>query len=113
METKQLLFWRPAPSLKLSPAETARELMWGEEVEGLVDLPIREIIDRLKAHYPQHDEKPGQLAAMSPDGSFQVTWTWQHIRIDCHDVSAAVREELIEVIEAFDCMAYEPKEKTL
>ena len=110
MQTQQLIFWRPGPTLKLSPAETARELLYGEEVSGLIDLPIREILDRLKAEFPQHEEKSGSFSARVPEGSFQVTWTWQHVRIDHEGLSASTHEQLIDVIESFDCMAYEPKE---
>ena len=107
MQAHQLLFWRPGPSLKLSPAETARELVWGEEVDGLIDLPIREIIDRLKAEFADHEEKSGLLNARAEAGSFQVTWSWQYVRIDCQDVPTTAREQLIDIIESFDCMAYE------
>ena len=40
-------------------------------------------------------------------GSFEATWTWQHFRVDCHDLAASDRERLIDAIESFDCMAYE------
>src|SRR6185312_11983503 len=48
MDSSDLLFWKAGPALKLSAPEVTRELVWGEEVDGLVDLPIREILDRLK-----------------------------------------------------------------
>ena len=41
MEANQLLFWKPGPNVKLSAPEIARELVWGEEVEGLIDLVRR------------------------------------------------------------------------
>lgn len=110
MDAHILLFWKPAPSAKLSPAEIARELMWGEEVDGLIDLPIRDIIDRLKVEFPQHDEKAGLLIAHGTGGSCEVTWTWQHLRIDCRDLPTADRERLIDSIESFDCMAYDPQQ---
>ena len=67
MEAAQLLFWKPGPKVKLSAPEIARELVWGEEVEGLIDLPVREIIDRLKAEFPQHEEKSGVLSLSRRD----------------------------------------------
>jgi len=109
MDAYQLLFWKAGPAVKLSPAEVARELVWGEEVDGLIDLPIREIIDRLKVEFPQHDEKPGLLIGRDGGGSFEATWTWQHMRIDCRDLPASGRERLIDAIEAFGCMAYDPQ----
>jgi hypothetical protein len=107
MLARQLLFWKPGPAVKLSAAEIAREIVWGEEVEGLIDLPVREILDRLKAEFPQHEERTGVLVGRREPGWFEATWTWQHLRVDCHDLPAGERERLIEIVESFDCMAYD------
>jgi hypothetical protein len=107
METCDLLFWKAGPAVKLSAPEVARELVWGEEVDGLIDLPVREIIDRLKAGFPQHEEKTGLLIGHAAAGSFEASWTWQHLRVHCHDLPPDDRQRLIETIESFDCMAYE------
>jgi hypothetical protein len=107
MEAAQLLFWKPGPNVKLSAPEIAREIVWGEEVEGLIDLPVREIIDRLKAEFPQHEEKSGSLTCRGESGSVEVTWSWQCIRVENHDLATADRERLIDAVESFDCMAYE------
>jgi hypothetical protein len=89
----------------------ARELTWGEEVDGLIDLPVREIIDRLKAEFPQHEEKPGHLTGHGSAGSFEATWTWQHVSVQCRDLPVDDRQRLIDAIESFDCMAYEAQKK--
>ena len=107
MEAAPLLFWKAGPSVKLSAPEIARELMWGEDVEGLIDLPIREIIDRLKADFPLHEEQPGAFLGRGESGSFEATWTWQHVRATCRDLAASDRERLIDAVEAFDCMAFD------
>lgn len=107
MEVAQLLFWKPGPNVKLSPPEIAREIVWGEEVDGLIDLPVREIIDRLKAEFPQCEEKSGSLTCRGESGSAEVTWSWQCIRVENHGLAAADRERLIDAVESFDCMAYE------
>jgi hypothetical protein len=99
-----LLFWNAGPGVKLQAAEIAREVTWGEEVEGLIDLPVREIIDRLKAAFPQHEERSGLLIGRTPGGSFEATWTWQFVRAECRDMSDDDRERLIEAVgyPAFD-----------
>lgn len=107
METSELLFWKAGPALKFSAPEVARELVWGEEVDGLIDLPIREILDRLKAAFPQHEEKTGLLIGHADTGSFEATWSWQHLKLHCRDLSADDRQWLIDTIESFDCMAFE------
>jgi len=109
MDAYQLLFWKSTPAVRLSSAEIARELLWGEDVEGLIDLPVREIIDRLRAEFPQHEEKSGVLVGHDGDGSFEATWTWQHIRVDCRNLSSGQRDRLIEAVESLGCMAYDPQ----
>jgi hypothetical protein len=108
MEGTQLFFWKTGPNVKLSPPEIARELLWGEEVHGLIDLPVREILDRIKAVFAQSEEKSGLLTIRAADGHAEISWGWQFVRAECHDLPAAERERLIDAVEAFDCMAYEP-----
>ena len=109
MDAHQLLFWKAGPNVRLSAPEIARELVWGEDVEGLIDLPVREIIDRLKAVFPKHEEQSGLLIGHGSSGTFEATWTWQYVRVDCRELAAADRERLTETIESFDCMAYDPQ----
>jgi hypothetical protein len=109
METGPLLFWRTSPATKLSAHDIARELVWGEEVEGLIDLPIREILDRIKAEFPQHLEKSGVLACHAGGGSCEITWSWQYLRVEHRDLPPHERERLIDLIESFECMAYQGK----
>src|SRR5262245_7008244 len=107
MEDRPLFFWNPGPNLRLSPAEVARELTFGEEVEGLIDLPVREILGRIKEAFPQHNEQSGLLTGQGAAGSFEVTWTWQFLQAKLHDLPAADRQRLIDVIEEAGCMAYD------
>jgi hypothetical protein len=94
-----LLFWKPGPHVKLSPPEIGRELTWGEEVDGLIDLNVREILDRLKAAFPRNEERSGELVGRgSGGGSFTATWTWQHVRVELHDLADEDRERLIAAI---------------
>lgn len=109
MPAGQLFFWKPGPNVKLSAPEIGRELQWGEEVVGLIDLPVREILDRIKGDFPHHEEKPGLLTIRADSGYAEITWGWQFIRGECHDFPETDRERLIETIESFDCMAFEPK----
>jgi hypothetical protein len=104
-----LLFWKPGPHLRLSSAEVARELAYGEEVEGLIDLPVKQILDQLKAAFPEHKEQSGLLVGRGAIGSFETTWTWQHLRIECHDLAQSERERLIDLVETFGCTAYDPQ----
>jgi hypothetical protein len=101
-----LLFWKPRADLQLSPAEVAREILWGEEVEGLVDLPVKEVIDRLKAEFPDHRETPGLLILHTGDGQIDVTWTWQHIKLTTAGVAGADCERAAAVVASFGCVEF-------
>jgi hypothetical protein len=109
MDNYTLLFWRAGSAVKLSPAEIARELMWGEEVDGLIDLNVRDILDRLKAEFPDCQETAGQFLARAAGGSFEATWTWQYFRIDCRDLPLFQREEVVATFQSFGCLAYDPQ----
>jgi hypothetical protein len=101
-----LIFWNQRPGVALAPADIARELTWGEDVPGLIDLPVKEIIDRLKAAFPRHDEQPGLLIGHGAEGRFEATWTWQHVKAECHELGVEDQERLIEAV---DCPAYDVK----
>ena len=102
-----LLFFRPRHDLRLAPEEVARDLLWGEEVEGLIDLPIKEVLDRLKAEFPDHRETPGLLVIRSGAGQAQCTWTWQHLKAELHDLPDDDRRRLIGVLARFETQVFE------
>jgi hypothetical protein len=108
MMSDTLLFWNAGPNLRLPAAEVAREIVWGEEVAGLIDLDVKSIIAALKAAFPQHEEKTGLLLGRAGEGSFEATWSWQHLKVDCRDLAPEDRQKLIETIEAAGCQAYDP-----
>jgi hypothetical protein len=94
-----LMFWNEGPRVALSPADIARELNWGEDVPGLIDLPVKEIIERLKVAFPRHDERPGLLVGHASSGRFEATWTWQHVKAECHELADEDRQRLIEAVD--------------
>lgn len=85
------------------------ELDAGNDVEELIDLPIKEVLDRLKVAFPSAVEKAGQLTAKTESGSFEATWSWQFVRFDCHDLPDEAREQLCEIMQEFGAMAYDPQ----
>jgi hypothetical protein len=107
MMSDTLLFWNAGPNLRLPAAEVAREIVWGEEVAGLIDLDVKAIIGALKAAFPEHEEQTGLLKTRAGAGSFEATWSWQHVKVDCHDLPPSDRQKLIDTIEAAGCQAYD------
>jgi hypothetical protein len=104
-----LMFWRQDPGVQ-QPAETiSQELSFGEDVEGLVDLPIKEVIDRIKAEFTGVDEKPGVLVGRGHAGQFEVSWSWQFFRIEGPHLEEDDRQKFLSIGRDFGCQAYEPK----
>ena len=104
-----LLFWQTGPDVTLSTDAIGQELSFGEDVEGLVDLPIKEIIARIKADFPETQEKAGSLTGRGETGPFEVTWTWQFFRIDAADLTAGDRQKFIAIGREFQCEPFETK----
>jgi hypothetical protein len=102
-----LIFWRQRDGNELSPAEVARELQLGNDVEGLIDLAVQEIVAALQSAFPTAVEKAGELVWRQGGEAFEATWTWQHIACQCHALSDDSRERLLAVLERFDCPAYD------
>jgi hypothetical protein len=106
--SETLLFWKPCPDLTMPGEDIARELNWGEEVEGLIDLPIKEIIDRLKAAFPDHVERPGTLSARTRAGGlWEATWGWQFFKVELHDAPDEDCRRVIDILADFGCGVHE------
>lgn len=106
MPVQTLVFWNARHSPPLPPDQLARELYWGEEVEGLDDLPVREILDRLKALFPQHEETTGLVRLHGEEGPFEVTWTWQSLRVDYQTLSQTDWDKLHQLFETLGCRSH-------
>ena len=107
MEVCTVYFWNAGPGLRLSAAEVIREINFGEDVDGLIDLPIKDLLERIKQAFPQHEEHAGLFIGQGSVGSFEVTWTWQHLKASVQGLPLSDRQRLIETIEDAGCTAYE------
>jgi hypothetical protein len=68
---------------------------------------VKEILDRLKAEFPDHRETSGLLVIQDGGGRAEATWTWQHLRVELHDLPDTWRERLAQVLSEFGCGAHE------
>jgi hypothetical protein len=104
-----LYFWNQPAGFSLPHPHVAQELQFGNDVEDLIDLPVKEIIDRLKAEFPGAVEKAGVLTAKTGGGSFEATWSWQFVKLDCHDLPEETRLRICEIMQDFSAPAYDPQ----
>ena len=106
----QLLYlWREERETGLASSEIQRRLDADEDVDGLADLPIKEMIDRLKSEFPGCKESAGQLVWMSGEERFRATWTWQYMRLDSDNLNDEHRDKFFELARNFGCPAYDPQ----
>jgi hypothetical protein len=107
--TQTLMFWRQLPQVQQPPETISQELSFGEDVDGLVDLPVKDVIDRIKREFAGTDEKPGLLVGRGQAGEFEVSWTWQFFRVDSPHLDEGDRQKFLSIGRDFGCQAYEPK----
>lgn len=106
---KLLFLWREQDEVALSAEQISRTLEGGQDVAGLADLPIREMLDRIRADFPESQERAGVLEWQSGGKSFNATWTWQFLRIEHDSLTDDDRDKLLEIGKAFECPVYDPQ----
>jgi hypothetical protein len=99
--------WNPGPTLRLDPAQTFQELEFGEDVEGLVDLPIQEMIRGVRGIFPQAGEQAGSVAGPGALGRVQITWTWQWLRIAAADLTAEELAQIQRLARQYQCQVFD------
>jgi hypothetical protein len=68
---------------------------------------VKDILGRLKEAFPRSRETPGLFTIHADTGHCEATWSWQHVRLECHDVSAADQQRLTSILADFGCTAHE------
>ena len=104
-----IYLWREERDTGLSSAETQRRLDADEDVDGLADLPIKDMIDRLKQDFPGCKEAAGQLVWISGDERFRATWTWQFMRLESDNLRDEQRDRFFELARGFGCPVFDPQ----
>jgi hypothetical protein len=102
-----LYLWREQGATDKSPAAIARELDADHDVEGLADLPIKDMLDCLKQQFPGIQEIAGRIRWISGDERFMATWTWQFMRIECENLSDEHRDKFFDLARRFRCPVYD------
>src|SRR5688500_6743658 len=60
--------WRAGDQVKLPQQEVFQLLEFGEDVEGLVDLPIKDLIQDVRQIFPEASERAGVVEGPSAVG---------------------------------------------
>lgn len=84
----------------------------GKAVEGLEELPLAEITQKLKATFFEWTADSPNDYSKEGHGAFQVFTTSQIVRFDCYGMSGDDMNLLIDVMLAFECPLYDPQTAT-
>lgn len=105
-----LNFWKYQSEIYLDSQTTYASLCDGERVEGLEDLPIEEMLDRLKVFFSDGWAQTEELNwEATSRGAFQVSTTPQMFRVDCYGMSDDDMNRFIDLGTEFGCPLYDPQ----
>lgn len=104
-----LNFWRQDTSVTRVPAETYADLCEEVPVQGLATLPIDKYLQRIKDTFPGCAASQTTVNWEGEEGAFQVSWSEQHVRIDCYNLNPDAMNRLIDIGLEFDCPLYDPQ----
>ncbi|MNF63738.1 hypothetical protein D3C84_454460 [compost metagenome] len=106
----ELIFWRYQDGIYLNHQLVYEALVEEEIVEGLEDLPVTVIMNRINSVFSNW-EKVDENSWKNPNGkgAFQVKTTPQSIQIDCYGTEGKTMNLLVDTLEEFKCPLYDPQ----
>ena len=106
----ELLFWQYADEIYLNHHIVYEKLCDGEIIEGLENLPISVILNRIENVFSDWDKVDDNSWKSSRGiGAFQVKSTAQSIKIDCYGTDGKSMDRIVSVLNEFKCPLYDPQ----
>lgn len=108
-------FWREIAPVDATPAEICSRLYEDEDIDGLAELPLELIKDRLLIAFPTIHVGATGLDWEGSDSYFQITWPPSPVNailVSCgHSLlkSPDVINRLIDIMREFGCALYDPQ----
>ena len=111
-ESLDLAFWKPSPGFRDDPPTVFERLREGERVEGLEELPVRDMVEAVADAFGDWD-RIDELDWESASGAaFQLFTTPQFLNADCYSMTEEDRKRIVDAVAAFGCSLHEPKSDT-
>jgi len=106
----ELLFWKYTDGIYLNHHLVYEALEEQETVEGLEELPVSVILNRINSVFSNW-EKADENSWKNPNGkgAFHVKTTPQSIQIDCYGTEGKTMNLLSDTLEEFKCPLYDPQ----
>jgi hypothetical protein len=111
----ELVFWRQLPGEPRAPRTIYEALRDGRTADAVVELPVEEFLEAILKSFPgatrELEGEKEWLNWVSADerSSFQVTWSAQHVRVDCESLDDEGMNRIIEIGVHFECPLYDPQ----
>jgi hypothetical protein len=106
----ELLFWNYKEGIYLNHHLVYEALDDNEVVDGLEELPIEVILNRITkvfSNWEKVDENSWKNT--TGKGAFHVKTTTQSVKIDCYGTEGKTMDTLVNILEEFKCPLYDPQ----
>lgn len=104
-----LNFWRYKSRIRLVHKTVYEQLSAGQHVDGLEDLPIEDIIRRVKETFSDWEKLNERTFDGGERGGFDIFTTPQSFRVDCRGLSDDEMNAFIDIGSEFGCPLYDPQ----
>lgn len=109
-----LNFWRQSADESRTPQAIYETFCAGEEVHGLVELPMSEMVAALIDAFPEAESgetgPSGRwFEGISGGGAMTIEWTRFFLRADCYGMTGDDMNKVIDVAHRFECPLYDPQ----
>jgi hypothetical protein len=106
----ELLFWKYLDEVYLNHHEVYEAIDHQQEVEGLEELPIAVIMNRINSVFSNWEKvDENSWKNTNGKGAFHIKTTTQSIKIDCYGTEGKTMNLLVDTIAEFKCPLYDPQ----
>ena len=106
----ELIFWQYCDEVYLNNHEVYEQLIEDKVVDGLKNLPIEVILNRLAKVFSTWEKVDGDSwKNASTNEAFQIRTTIQSVKIDCYGTNGKTMDLMVATLDEFQCPLYEPQ----
>lgn len=106
----ELLFWKYADGIYLNHHEVYEALDEDKEVQGLENLPVDVIMNRINSVFSKWDRVDNNSwKNIDGPGAFYVKTTPNSVKIDCYGTVGTTMDKLVDIMEEYKCPLYDPQ----
>jgi hypothetical protein len=106
----ELLFWKYLDEVYLNHHEVYEAIDEQLDVEGLEELPITVIMNRINSVFSSWEKvDENTWKNTNGKGAFHIKTTPQSIKIDCYGTEGKTMNLLVDTMAEFKCPLYDPQ----